>query len=295
MLLLDRRSAPFFAVGAALVVLAGGLVAVGVWWATNCFGGWVGRPLAADMPAAVSGPDRADVAAAGDLRAVGVDATQIILAAQDGRDSVLRSLDTATGAERWRVGYEAHDSTLRPVTAGGVVAAYVVPADGGPSALQAFDVAIGEPRWTAAVDPPGDLEGDVDTLTVAEPYGAGRGVEAIDPRSGVRRWATPLPGNGSIELWPVDGGVLVNAQSLTRLDAGTGAARWTAAAVEPAPVGLAPAIVGGQFLVPRYRGVDAVDLATGTTASAADTDVLSASQAAVVAHRAERVTVLVPG
>lgn len=74
MLLLDRRSAPYLAVGAALVVLAGGLVAVGVWWATNCFGGWVGRPLAADLPAAASHPDRADVAAAGDLRAVGVDA-----------------------------------------------------------------------------------------------------------------------------------------------------------------------------------------------------------------------------
>jgi hypothetical protein len=34
---------------------------------------------------------------------VAVDAQQVILAAQDGRDSVLRSLDTATGAERWRV------------------------------------------------------------------------------------------------------------------------------------------------------------------------------------------------
>jgi len=43
-MLLDRRSAPFLAVGVALVLLAGGLVAVGVWWATNCFGGgWDGR------------------------------------------------------------------------------------------------------------------------------------------------------------------------------------------------------------------------------------------------------------
>ena len=60
-------------------------------------------------------------------------------------------------------------------------------------------------------------------------------------------------------------------------------------------MGLAPAVVDGQLLVPRYRGVDAVDLARGTTASAVDTDVLSASQAAVVARRAERVTVLAPG
>jgi hypothetical protein len=37
--MLDRRSAPFLAVGAALVLRAGGLVAVGVWWATTCFGG----------------------------------------------------------------------------------------------------------------------------------------------------------------------------------------------------------------------------------------------------------------
>ena len=72
-MLLDRRSAPFLAVGAALVLLAGGLVAAGVWWATNCFGGWVGRPLGADVPAAASGPDRADGAAAADLRDVGVD------------------------------------------------------------------------------------------------------------------------------------------------------------------------------------------------------------------------------
>jgi hypothetical protein len=60
--------------------------------------------------------------------------------------------------------------------------------------------------------------------------------------------------------------------------------------VEPAPAGLAPAIVGGQLLVPRYRGIDAVDL----SASAADTDVLSASQGSVLARRA-RLTVLVPG
>ena len=68
-----------------------------------------------------------------------------------------------------------------------------------------------------------------------------------------------------------------------------------AAAVEPAPVGLAPAVVDGQLLVPRYRGVDAVDLATGTAGSAADTDVLSASATAVVARHAQRVTVLAPG
>ena len=37
--------------------------------------GLVGRPLGADVPAAASGPDRADLAAAGDLRDVGVDTT----------------------------------------------------------------------------------------------------------------------------------------------------------------------------------------------------------------------------
>ena len=102
------------------------------------------------------------------------------------------------------------------------------------------------------MDPPGDLAGDADALTVAEPYG----VVALGLRSGVRRWATPLAGSGPIALWSVEGGVLVNAQARTRLDAGTGAARWTAAAVEPAavepaPVGLAPAVVDGRLLVPR--------------------------------------------
>jgi hypothetical protein len=237
-MLLDRRSAPFLAVGAALVVLAGGLVAAGVWWANTCFGGWVGRPVGADVPAAASGPDRADGAAAADLQDVGVDAEvrwglwqhldgigepakpvhrdpelraatvaddllvtaqrrpgsveavpsdttlvaaydaitgaprwrvegprargelrmlavggrllaagrltaldtadgafawcrdaagsvvaadaqRVVLAAQDGRESVLRSPDTPTGDERWRVGYKAHDSTLQPVVRAG--------------------------------------------------------------------------------------------------------------------------------------------------------------------------------
>lgn len=415
MLLHDRRSVPFLAVGAVLVVLAGGLVAVGVWWATSCFAGWVGRPLGADVPAAASGPDRADLAAAGDLRAVGVEATvrwglwqnldglgafarpvhrdpelraatvaggllvtaqrrpgsveavapdttlvaaydagtgaprwqvegprargdlrllgaggrlllaaerltafdaangafswcvdgagevvaadahQVVLAVQDGRDSVLRGLDTATGAQRWRVRFEAHDRTLRPVVAGGVVVAYVVPADGGSSVLQAFDVATGESRWSAPLDPPGDLAGTADSVLVAERYGAARGVVALDARSGARRWATPLAGDGPIQLWPVDGGLVVDAQNLLRIDESTGATRWSAPAVEPTAVGAAPAVVGGVLVVPRVRGTDAVDLATGATASAGDTDVLSASGTAVVARRAERVTVLAPG
>jgi hypothetical protein len=64
----------------------------------------------------------------------------------------LRSLDTATGDERWRVGYEAHDSTLQPVVTGGVVVAYVVASGGGPSVLQAFDVATPRNRGVDAVD-----------------------------------------------------------------------------------------------------------------------------------------------
>ena len=422
-MLLDRRSAPFLAVGAALVLLAGGLVAVGVWWATNCFGGWVGRPLGADVPAAASGPDRADLAAAGDLRDVGVDTTvrwglwqhldgigesakpvhrdpelraatvadgqlvtaqrrpgsveavppdttlvaaydaatgtprwqvegprargelrllavggrlllaaerltaldvasgaftwcvdaagavvaadaqRVVLATQDGRNSVLRSLDTATGAEQWRVGYEAHDATLRPVVTGGVVVAYVVPAGGGPSVLQAFDVAAGEPRWTAPSDPPGALVGNGESVLVAEVYSAARGVAALDARSGARRWATPLPGSEPMQLWPVDGGVIANAQTLTLIDAGTGAARWSAAGVDPVPAGLEPVVVGRALVVPRYRGVDTIDLATGASASAAsaasasaaETAMLSISAAALVARRGERVSVLAPG
>jgi len=412
-MLLDRRSAPFLAVGAALVVLAGGLVAAGVWWANTCFGGWVGRPVGADVPAAASGPDRADGAAAADLQDVGVDAEvrwglwqhldgigepakpvhrdpelraatvaddllvtaqrrpgsveavpsdttlvaaydaitgaprwrvegprargelrmlavggrlllaagrltaldtadgafawcrdaagsvvaadaqRVVLAAQDGRESVLRSLDTPTGDERWRVGYKAHDSTLQPVVAGGVVVTYVVPSSGGPSVLQAFDVATGEPRWTAPTDPPGDLVGTGDSVLIADVYSAARRVTALDARSGERRWVRALPGSGAMQLWPVEGGVVVNAQALTLIDA-DGVTRWSAAGVDPVPTGLAPAAMGGTLVVPRNRGVDAVDLATGAAASSADTEVLSVSAAALVARRAERVTVLAP-
>jgi hypothetical protein len=120
-------------------------------------------------------------------------------------------------------------------------------------------------------------------------------VVALDARSGTRRWVTPLPGSGSAQLWPVEDGVVVHAQALTLIDAGTGAARWSAAGVDPVPTGLAPAAVGRTLVVPRNRGVDAVDLATGAAASSADTDVLSVSAAALVARRGERVTVLAPG
>jgi len=85
------------------------------------------------------------------------------------------------------------------------------------------------------------------------------------------------------------------------IDAGTGAARWSAAGVDPVPVELEPAVVGRALVVPRYRGVDTVDLATGaaassaSSASSAETAVLSVSAAALVARRGERVTVFAPG
>jgi hypothetical protein len=105
-----------------------------------------------------------------------------------------------------------------------------------------------------------------------------------------------------MQLWPVDGGVIANAQTLTLIDAGTGAARWSTAGVDPVPPGLEPAVVGRALVVPRYRGVDTIDLATGASASAsaasastAETAVLSVSPAALVARRGERVTVFAPG
>ena len=104
-----------------------------------------------------------------------------------------------------------------------------------------------------------------------------------------------------MQLWPVAGGVIANAQTLTLIDAGTGAARWSAAGVDPVPAGLETAVVGGALVVPRYRGVDTIDLATGAAASSASsaetavTAVLSVSAAALVARRGERVTVFAPG
>ena len=102
-----------------------------------------------------------------------------------------------------------------------------------------------------------------------------------------------------MQLWPVDGGVIANAQTRTLIDAGTGAARWSAAGVDPVPAGLEPVVVGRALVVPRYRGVDTIDLATGAaassaSASAAETAVLSISAAALVARRGERVTVFAP-
>jgi outer membrane protein assembly factor BamB len=160
--------------------------------------------------------------------------------------------------------------------------------------LQAFDVATGEPRWAAPADPPGALVGNGDDVLVAAVYSAPREVVALDARSGARRWAAPLPGSGSVQLWPVEDGVVVSAGSLVRLDA-VGAPRWSAAGVDPVPAGLEPAVVGRALVVPRYRGVDTIDLATGAAASSAGTAVLSVSAAALVARRGERVTVFAPG
>ena len=64
------------------------------------------------------------------------------------------------------------------------------------------------------------------------------------------------------------------------------------------PAGLEPAVVGRALVVPRYRGVDTIDLATGAAASvgfAAETALLSVLAAALVARRGERVTVFAPG
>jgi outer membrane protein assembly factor BamB len=204
---------------------------------------------------------------------------------------VLRSLDTARGAELWQLGYEA--DAPRPVVTGGVVVAYVVPAGGGPSVLQAFDVATGEPRWTAPADPPGALVGYGESVLVADVYGAPRGVVALNARSGTRRWTAPLPGSGPVQLWPVEDGVVVNAESLVRLDAGV--PRWSGRGRPGATTGSRArrrgwgagraAVPGGRHDRPR----------SGAAASSAGTAVLSVSSAALVARRGERVTVLAPG
>ncbi len=418
-MLLDRRSAPFLAVGAALVLLAGGLVAVGVWWATNCFGGWVGRPLGAEVPAAASGPDRADLAAAGDLRDVGVDTTvrwglwqhlddigesakpvhrdpelraatvadgqlvtaqrrpgsveavppdttlvaaydaatgtprwqvegprargelrllavggrlllaaerltaldvasgafawcvdaagavvaadaqRVVLATQDGRNSVLRSLDTATGAEQWRVGYEAHDATLRPVVTGGVVVAYVVPAGGGPSVLQAFDVAAGEPRWTAPSDPPGALVGNGESVwsprCTARPWGRGarRAVGRApvgDTAAGERADAT-VAGRRRRDRQRADAHVDRRGHGGGALERGgcRPGARRARARRRGSGVGRA-AVPGGRHDRPRHGGGG-----FGGVGFGGGDGVLSISAAALVARRGERVTVFAPG
>jgi hypothetical protein len=121
---------------------------------------------------------------------------------------------------------------------------------------------------------------------------------------GIGESAKPVHRDPELRAATVADGQLVtvaddaNAQTLTSIDAGTGAARWSAAGVDPVPAGLEPAVVGGALVVPRYRRVDTIDLATGaaaSAASAAETAVLSVSAAALVARRGERVTVLAPG
>jgi hypothetical protein len=160
---------------------------------------------------------------------VAADAQPVVLTAQDGRNSVLRGLGTTTGAEQWRAAYEAHDSTLQPVVADGVVVTYVVPAGGGPSVLQPSTsrrASRGGPR-----PPSRQVTSSATAGACWSPRSTARTValRALDARSGGRRWATPLPGSGPVQLWPVAGGVVVNSQRLTFIDAGTGAPRWVSA------------------------------------------------------------------
>jgi len=141
-MLLDRRSAPFLAVGAALVVLAGGLVAAGVWWANTCFGGWVGRPVGADVPAAASGPDRADGAAAADLQDVGVDA-EVRWGLWQHLDGIGEPAKPVHRDPELRAATVADDLLVTAQRRPGSVEA--VPPD--TTLVAAYDAATGTPRW----------------------------------------------------------------------------------------------------------------------------------------------------
>lgn len=207
---------------------------------------------------------------------------QVVVSAQDGARSLLRALDTATGRERWRVNYEAHDGRTAPVRAGGMVVAYVVPAEGGRSRLQAFDAATGAPDWTAPSELPSALAGGPRAVVVATAYGDVPGVTLLDPADGRPRWTTPLATKGLFRASVLDRGTLVAVRGVPGevllLDTATGAPRWSVpgSAVDGDADGRFLPVGGGLAFSGRER-LGVLDPATGAvTATPTDGEELRA-------------------
>ncbi|MGD9530087.1 PQQ-binding-like beta-propeller repeat protein [Pseudonocardia sp.] len=206
----------------------------------------------------------------------------VVVASQEGSRSLLRALDPATGDERWRVAYDAHDRRLAPVRAGDVVVTYAVPGEGGDSQLQAFDAATGAPRWTAPSDPPVALAGAADALVVAT-GNRDAGVSLLDPADGRPRWTVPLATRGLVTTTVLDDGVLVGVRSfpgeVLLLDRATGAQRWRTPGSEIeayADEGPWP-VVNGRLAFSGRRQLGVLDPATGAvTATATDGEELRA-------------------
>ena len=104
--------------------------------------GWVGRPLGADVPAAASGPDRADLAAAGDLRDVGVDTT-VRWGLWQHHDGIGESAKPVHPGPELRAATVADGQLVTAQRRPGSVEA--VPPD--TTLVAAYDAATGTPRW----------------------------------------------------------------------------------------------------------------------------------------------------
>lgn len=157
----------------------------------------------------------------------------LVLAVAPGTKSeLLRALDPATGAERWK---HTLPGGALALPAGGYV--LITAVDG---TVTALDSATGAPRWTKKIGGAGsewwsgrEESGEPAALYVSMPDGDGRTtrLSAVDPASGVSRWQVRAPGmlhpvgTASGGMYLLDSDVGARTDAVVRVDLATRAVR----------------------------------------------------------------------
>lgn len=250
-----------------------------------------GRNLAALDPA--TGAVRWCSAVAADARVtVAPTDAGVLVAQQDGADSVLSMLDPATGDTRWSHDYEVHDGLVGPVVAGDTVSVFAVGpgGDGRRSGIRALRLGTGEPAWSSTVEFPRPFGAAAGVLLVR----SDAGLLGVDPASGRTLWTTTAldpvlrvaarvegprrPGDPALLLQSAAAGDPRGpGGGVTAFDPATGAVRWELTGTQLGTDGdrwytvrRADALGDRVLLQERDRLVVA-DLGTGRVLGRADT------------------------
>ncbi|MFE4261591.1 serine/threonine-protein kinase [Streptomyces sp. NPDC056883] len=187
----------------------------------------------------------------------------LVLAVTPGSGSeLLRALDPATGAERWK---RTLPSGAHALPAGGQV--LITAADG---TVTALDSATGTPRWTKKIGGAGsewwsgrEESGEPAALYVSTPDEDGRTtrLSVVDPASGVPRWQVRSPGmlhpvgTAGGGLYLLDSDVRTRTDAVVRVDLATRAVRRVRLA---SPLYDAQATVGPDGVVYAFGATGAL-------------------------------------
>ncbi|MFF1413877.1 protein kinase [Streptomyces sp. NPDC058289] len=187
----------------------------------------------------------------------------LVLAVAPGSGSeLLRALDPATGAERWK---RTLPSGALALSAGGHV--LITAVDG---AVTALDSATGTPRWTKKIGRVGSVwwsgreeSGEPAALYVSTPDENGRATQlsAVDPASGAPRWQIRSAGllrpvgTASGGMYLLDSDVRTRTDAVVRVDLTTHAVRRVRLA---SPLYEAQATVGPDGVVYAFGATGAL-------------------------------------